>query len=112
MLTQLLHFPPVAAIDFHFHSATNDGIAFAGHGFDQGGFSAPVRPQDGDMFSRGDGKVYILQHYLLAARNIHVAHAEEFCRRLKFSAVLRRRHHDWLTLDRVKATWLIRPPLL
>jgi hypothetical protein len=63
------------------------------------------------VFSGGDGKVYILQHYLLAARNIHVAHAEKLCRRLKFSALLRRHDHDLLSLDRVKATWLIRPPL-
>src|SRR3984957_9127916 len=106
MSAQLLHAPSIPAIHFHFHRGANDGITLAGHGFNQGRLSTTVRTQDGNMLSGSDPEVHLVQHHLLTTCYIHIAHMKKFCRRAKFPSLFDRRHPD-----RVKATWLMCPPL-
>ena len=80
VLAQLGQIPALAAKDAHPHPRLGDGIELAGHGQDQRGFAAAVRPQNRHMLPGANGQVHIVQHHAVAARHVHLAQFKKLAR--------------------------------
>ena len=59
-------------------SGVDDGIALAGDGLDQRGFSAAVGTEDGDVLSSGDAEADVVEHDGFATGYVDVLHVEKF----------------------------------
>ena len=54
--------------------AGNDGVDFAVHGANEGGFAAAVGSEDGDVFAGGDGEVDVVEDDGVAEGYVDVGH--------------------------------------
>ncbi len=77
MLAELGEVPAGAAEDADFHAFLHDGVEFAGHGADEGGFAAAVGAKDGDVFAGLDGEVDVVEDDLVAQGDVDVGHFQE-----------------------------------
>jgi hypothetical protein len=78
VLAEFGEVPAGAAEDAYFGTgmggAGDDGVDFAVHGADQGGFAAAVGAEDGDVFAGGDGEVDVVEDDGVAEGYVDVAH--------------------------------------
>jgi len=90
MSAELRNIPALAAEQAQLRGGRDDGIALAGDGFDERGFSAAVGAKDSDVFAVGDAEGDCVQDDVVAAGDRDVAHDEEVGS--SGSVVLRFRH--------------------
>jgi hypothetical protein len=77
MAAQLGQIPTLAAEDADEHSGLNDGIELAGHGENERGFAAAVRPENGDVLAGANVEIDVVQNNAIAARDVDRAHFEK-----------------------------------
>jgi hypothetical protein len=85
MLAELSEVPAGAAEDADGRKNTvsvrsvrgGEGVEFAVHGADEGGFSAAVGAEDGEVFAGADGEVDVVEDDAVAEGDVDVAHDEE-----------------------------------
>lgn len=77
MLAELGEVPTGAAEDADLHAGDDNVVDVAGHGADEGGFSAAVGAEDGNVLACADGEVDVVQDEAVAEGDVDLAHVEE-----------------------------------
>jgi len=75
--TELRDVPTVATEEAELGGRRDDGVALAGNGFDECGFTAAVGTEDGHVFAVGDAQRNIVQNDVVATGDGDIAHEEK-----------------------------------